>query len=242
MSKSNNESTSPKVSPASMVPAPFQRADKRVKNTMRSVPDTLRNAASQLLERVRVGLDIPSRAEVMDLAERISTIAETIEALEIRRNEDSKAIAELKNNKKASPAAPAKPSIVRQPIETGSSLASAAAKLAGRPRAKADFTPQPTPGGPKAPSKKSSSAAKTKAKSPAKAKPKKNSASAAKAKPAAKTSKKKSPAAKTKSASKKATNSKASKKTTNSASKKTTNSKASKKPKTKPASRRKSSK
>jgi cobalamin biosynthesis Mg chelatase CobN len=174
MSKSRNETPSLKVSPSSMVRAPFQRADKRVKNTMRSVPDTLRNAASLLLERVRVGLDIPSRAEVMDLAERISSIAETIEALEIRRNEDSQVIAELKDSaKKSSPARPLQP--IAKPVANGdasasSSLAAAAAKLSARPKAKADFVPLPKPTSGNGVAKSAPSKAKPRAKAKAKAK------------------------------------------------------------------------
>jgi hypothetical protein len=213
------------MTPSSLVRAPFQRADKRVKNTMLSVPETLRNAATQLLDRVRVGLDIPSRAEVMDLADRISTIAQTLEALELRRNEDSKAIAELKGGGKTSkvarPLQVVKAGNAGSDLKESSSLAAAAAKLKGRPKAKADFKPQPKP------TAKKSAAKKTTAKATAKP-------SAAKKKAA--TAKPKRTAAKKKNSAKKATKpNTAARKTKSSASK-------AKKSKAKPATKRKSSK
>ncbi len=162
MSKSNNESSGLRLSPATIVRAPFQRADKKVKMTMRSVPDTLRIAATQLLERVRVGLDIPSRAEVMDLAARISNIADTLEDLEVRRSHDSKELEALKKSTQSGNSARSLKPIkaggalakVDKDSATGNSLAGVAASLRGRPKAKADFKAQPKPGAKKPAPKK----------------------------------------------------------------------------------------
>ena len=74
----------------------FQRSDSKKVNKMRSVPEALRTAAVQLLERVRVGLDIPSRSEVLDLAERISAISNKLEQLEEKRSADAQLVAELR--------------------------------------------------------------------------------------------------------------------------------------------------
>jgi hypothetical protein len=177
MSDTHKSPSSPLTS-VSLVRAPFQRADKKVKKPMRSVvPDTLRTAAIQLLERVRVGLDIPSRAEVMDLADRISRIADKLEALETKRSADSELVAELRAAKTQTPKlARANPGNTKT---TGtSSLAAAAASLQAKPRARAVGPAKP----------KAKSPAKAKAK--AKAKPRGTKA-AAKAK--AKTSKAKAP-------------------------------------------------
>jgi hypothetical protein len=190
MSKSSQPSSS--QTPVSLVRTPFQESDKKVKKSMRSVPDTLRTAAIQLLERVRVGLDIPSRAEVMDLADRIGAIAEKLEDLESKRSADSRLVEELRVAKAAAlPRTTSTTSTTSTKVETlgDSSLAKAAASLSGRPKARAAGPGTPkaakTPAKAKPKAKAKAPAAKTKAKSPAAKTRAKAQPKASKAKPAA---------------------------------------------------------
>lgn len=91
-----------------LLPMPFKRPDKKVKSRMLSLPHKLRAAAMELLERVRLGLDIPSRAEVLDLAERIEAISKQLNQLEAGRVRDSKLVEELRQNALKASAKPEK--------------------------------------------------------------------------------------------------------------------------------------
>lgn len=77
----------------SLVPSPTQSSQNPRGHML--VPDKVRTAAIELLERVRVTLDIPSRAEVVELADRIAAIGQKIDQLEIHRQEDAKRVIEL---------------------------------------------------------------------------------------------------------------------------------------------------
>lgn len=81
-----------------LLPMPFKRSDNKVKSRMLSVPEKLRTAAMELLARVRVGLDIPSRAEVLDLAARIEAISTQMSRLEASRAADNKLVDELRQS------------------------------------------------------------------------------------------------------------------------------------------------
>lgn len=180
MSKPSYKFTIP-GKPVSLVRLPFQRNDKKVNKTMRSVPDTLRTAALQLMERVRVGLDIPSRAEVLDLAERISAITEKLDAMESRRSEDSKLVAQLRESATSAssdevsgqqPKVSAKPKAKAAAVKPKSKTpakpkakAAAKAKAPTKPKAKAAAKPKAKPS-----AKSKATTAKPKAKAKAKAK------------------------------------------------------------------------
>jgi hypothetical protein len=80
-----------------LLPTTFPKSDKKVKSRMPSVPDKLLSVAMEVLERVRLGLDIPSRAEVFALAERMEALSSKIEKLEIGRQADSQLVAQLRD-------------------------------------------------------------------------------------------------------------------------------------------------
>lgn len=85
------------VSPT-LLPMPFKKSDEKVKSRMMLVPEKLRAAAMELLARLRVGLDIPSRAEVLDLAARIEAISGQMSRLEASRAADSKLVDQLRQS------------------------------------------------------------------------------------------------------------------------------------------------
>lgn len=181
MSQSSYESPSAPMSSGSLVRSPFQRSDKKVKKSMRTVPDTLRTAAAQLLERVRVGLDIPSRTEVLDLASRIGAIAEKLDALETKRSADSQLVEELRAAKAETPKLTRQPSIANSPAPASSmsSLAKAAESLSKKPKARAAGPAKPKAKGPAKAKAKGNSKEKSKTSTKGAAKPAANSKSKA---------------------------------------------------------------
>jgi hypothetical protein len=63
---------------------------------MHPVTKRIRAAALELVRRLRVGLDIPSRSEVLDLANRLETIGQQISSIEAMRVDDAALVAQLR--------------------------------------------------------------------------------------------------------------------------------------------------
>ncbi len=55
--------------------------EKQARTHMLSVPERLRAVAHDLLRRVRLGLDLPSRQEVLSLADRIEALGQQLQML-----------------------------------------------------------------------------------------------------------------------------------------------------------------
>lgn len=66
------------------------------------LPERLRKAAMELLARLRVGLDIPSRAELLELATRIEAISAQMGRLEERSQRDRELVEVLRRGAKES--------------------------------------------------------------------------------------------------------------------------------------------
>jgi hypothetical protein len=76
------------------------------------MPQRLQAAALELLERVRIGLDLPSRSEVLALADRLEALGQQIATLEQKRSADAEIVAELRAE--ANTPAPRKPRTARR--------------------------------------------------------------------------------------------------------------------------------
>ncbi len=63
---------------------------------MLSMPQRLQSAALELLKRLRIGLDLPSRSEVLALAERLETLSRQMGEFEQKRAVDAEAVATLR--------------------------------------------------------------------------------------------------------------------------------------------------
>ncbi len=120
-----------------LLPMPANKRDRARTTRMLSLPDKLRSLARQMLDRVRVGLDIPSRAEVLDLATRIEAISGQLERLEQRRASDAQLVADLRDQAVAEQAKAKSPRAKRRakaPASSPKAVSPGEGTLASKPK------------------------------------------------------------------------------------------------------------
>ncbi len=81
---------------------------------MLSVPERLRALTRDLLKRLRLGLDVPSRQEMLALADRIEAVGQQLEMLEKNRASDAEAVKTLRREVKKRKPPAKKPTVAKK--------------------------------------------------------------------------------------------------------------------------------
>lgn len=117
-----------------LVSARAAAAEKSAREGWLEVPDKLRAALQAIARRVRSGLDVPSRREVAELADRLDDIDRKLARIEALRKSDAQTLSRLEKQRTTAPA-PAKSTKARPRKASAAKQASApkaAASKAGK--------------------------------------------------------------------------------------------------------------